>query len=218
MIRELLFLVFLNMYHPKLGQTCVHGDLSRVCDLVKAGADLHLPDHGGWTPLQDAISAGRDNIVQFLLSQPTIQVNQITERKSINDTRTALLVSASFFNTTAARLLLDHKADVLYTSRNETNLLHLLADAVRYTGLYTSSCLDFFHLVMKQGAGPCLFEYSRNGGRPVDVLVPSSTDQGQRLREAMLKAMKDTRPIYRAHVDAVISVSALVDMIVQYIG
>ena len=56
---------------------------SAISALHEAGADLDLADVYGWTPLMRALDNRHSGVVEYLLSQPEIDVRQVNENGSI---------------------------------------------------------------------------------------------------------------------------------------
>ncbi len=81
--------------------------------LHTAGADINLPDVYLWTPLMRAIDNRHSSVVEFLLSQPEIDVGQINENGS-----TALHIAAQTGDEAIVTKLLELGAGVTATDKN----------------------------------------------------------------------------------------------------
>ncbi len=192
--------------------------LSTIQALIDAKANVNAVDEEGWTPLQNAIYFGNDDVVHFLLSHSEIDVNQVTYHRLYSECfeyQTALFMAVTQKRQTyVRRLIIHHEANIHFVCLRGGTVLHQLASTTDPTKLhYTQS---MFWLLMELGARPCLFVHNQRGIRPMDM-IPSDAPFVF-IRDDFAKAMEDTRKTYRAALNVVVPVSVLMNMIVQYIG
>ena len=98
---------------PPLWQLCAKGDIVGVRAALARGEDVNSRDADDNTGLMYAISRGHNEIVKFLVEQPTVDLN-CTSREG----NTALHIAADVDNVEAVRMLL---ADVRLNIANHKN-------------------------------------------------------------------------------------------------
>jgi ankyrin repeat protein len=101
----------------------MHNDTAVVELLHSLGASLHCRDVIGHKPLQVAARTNNTALIRYLLQQTGIDVNEYCG----DDRETALYVAAVHGNLAAAKLLLQHGADVY--AKNSTGMTPLYAAA-----------------------------------------------------------------------------------------
>lgn len=78
-----------------------------LAELIKAGADIHVPGTNGWTPLHMAAARGKTEHARLLIEAGA----EVNRRKEIDASETPLMEAAHMGHPEVVRLLLAHGAD-----------------------------------------------------------------------------------------------------------
>ncbi|KAK8792494.1 hypothetical protein WA588_004989, partial [Blastocystis sp. NMH] len=102
---------------------CYSGDCEAVMDLIENGTDINILDDDRRTPLHWASASKNTELVRYLLSIPTIQVNAQDESGY-----TPLMCAVSAGREETVSLLLAAGADVNMENENLETVIHMTRD------------------------------------------------------------------------------------------
>jgi ankyrin repeat protein len=187
-----------------------YGDLERVKELLKKGADPNIKNYDGWTPLHIAASKGHVDVVRLLLEHGA---DPNAQDKYAN---TPLHWAASEGHVDIARLLLEHGADPDAEDNYGFTPLHLAVsrgrvDVVKFllkhgadpnakdekgdTPLHwaaSSGRVDVVKLLLEHGADPTVKD--KDGKTPLDVAREKGRRRVVSLIEERLRQMPPPGP------------------------
>ena len=132
LIKELMAKPELNVnVTGKKGKTPLHmvaaDDNHQIAQaLLQRGANVHLKDADGYTPLHSACYSGSINIVELIFKErPEDTSTLLTEKDRHGNTPLMIAKKSPHSNVAIVKLLISHNVDVQYTNEMSETLLHM---------------------------------------------------------------------------------------------
>jgi len=94
--------------------------------LLQHGANVHLKDASGYTPLHAACYSGSFNVVELILKErPGDTSTLLTQKDRHGNTPLMIAKKSPHSNAAVVKLLISHNVDVRYTNEMSETLLHM---------------------------------------------------------------------------------------------